>query len=238
MQKHNLFNRILSLSKYLFFFLLLFLVMQWTVISLYFTSFGQKQELLKKVDKFPLQSLILQKTGVKINSLHIINSNRPYGAMIGVPGAPYLMLSKYLYEKFNTPEMEYVLLHETGHYVLKHSAKEGVLFFIFFGLGSVIIYKIHARKYMLFIILILSLFLGIILLQQGRRHEYEADHFAASKISDPEGMISATKKFQNFYGDHFTYNGNILIMRLFYRSVPYQDRIMMANEEIGRRMKK
>lgn len=225
----------MKLTKYLFFFLLLFFVMQWTIVSLYFTSFGQKQELIKKINKFPLQNIILEKTGVRIDSLQIINSDHPYGAMVGIPGAPYLILSKYLYEKFSPKELEYVLLHETGHYAMNHAVKEGVVFFLLFAIGSVVVHKIKAKKRVVFGILILGLIFGIALIQLGRKNEYEADHYAANRISDPQGMILATQKFQNFYGPKFTYGGNSFFIKLFYRSVPYSDRILIAKEEITRR---
>lgn len=146
--------------------------------------------------------------------------------MIGIPNAPYLILSKNLYENFNQGELEYVLLHEVGHYVLAHGIQEAIVFFMLFIVGCLILRK-FSRKTVLLIILMNFIF-GISLIQFGRLHEYQADHYVVSKIQNPEGMILATRKFQNFYGVHFTYSGSNPFIRLFYRSVPYEDRIKIA----------
>lgn len=62
------------------------------------------------------------------------------------------------------------------------------------------------------------------------RSEYEADHFTVTHITDPQGMISATEKFKNQNFPPIDDTG--IKWKLLYRSVPYQERIEMAKQEM------
>lgn len=211
--------------KYIVFFLILAYVSQWMVINLYLTSLGQKQQVLTEVKDSPLTEVIENKTGLTLNSFRIIASPKLYAVMIGVPNSPYMMLSSRLNQDFTDSEKEYVALHETGHYLLHHSIKEALFFALLFILGCFLI-----RKRPWYFIPILGILLGLIYIQFGMRSEYEADHFAVTHITDPQGMITATEKFK--YQNFPPKDDTGLKWKLLYRSVPYQERIEIAKQEM------
>lgn len=221
-------TRLKPLVRYFFLFVVMGYVSQWMVISLYFASIGQKQQLLTEIKESPLITLIQSKTGLLLNSFKIITSPRPYGVMIGIPNKPYMMLSSQLNQDFTDSEKEYVVLHETGHYQLHHSIKELIFFITFFIIGCFII-----RKLPLYFIPIIGIAFGLLNIQYAMRSEYEADRFAVSHITDPQGMITATEKFRNA---HFPpLDDYSPLWPVLYRSTPYHVRIEMANKEIERR---
>ncbi|OGV97596.1 hypothetical protein A2W24_06160 [Microgenomates group bacterium RBG_16_45_19] len=220
--------KIKSLSRYFLLFLIIVAVSQWMVLGLYLTSIGQKQQILTEIKNSPQISLIKSKTGLQLESFRIIASPRLYAVMIGVPGKPYMLLSSRLNQEFTDSEKEYVVLHETGHYLLHHAIKEGIFFVLLFIVGVLIIH--HRSKYL---IPIVGVILGLLYIQFGSLSEYEADRFTVKHMTNPQGMITATEKFKNA---HFPpLDDSSLKWKLFYRSVPYQDRINIANEEIKSR---
>ena len=117
-----------------------------------------------------------------------------------------------LLNNHGTDELVAVLAHEIGHYKLHHIAKHiaGAIFnigiFLFlaqwiirwpalyaaFGVHQPSIYAGLA----LFLVLYgpLSRMLGIIRGAQSRRHEFEADRFAAEQTRTPEALAEALKK--------------------------------------------
>lgn len=219
-----------SFPKYVLLLLIMAIVSQWMVLSLYLTSIGQKQQVLTEIKESPLIDLIETKTGLKLQSFRIIASPRLYAVMIGVPGNPYMLLSSRLNQEFTDSEKEYVVLHETGHYLLHHTIKEGVFFVLLFIVGALIIH--HRSKYL---IPIVGVILGLLYIQFGTLSEYEADRFTVKQMTDPQGMITATEKFKNA---HFPpLDDYSMRWKLFYRSVPYHDRIELAKKEIAARQK-
>ena len=149
--------------------------------------------------------------------------------MIGVPGRHYMLLSSQLDKEFNGSEKEYVVLHEVGHYLLHHAIREGLFFLVLFVFGCFII-----RKKPWYFILMIGIIGGLLYIQVGTRSEYEADHFAVSRMTNPTGMITATEKFRN--GHNPSLNDYGLLWPILYRSTPYHTRIQWAKEEIRRRM--
>lgn len=117
-----------------------------------------------------------------------------------------------LLEKQSTEEVVGVLAHEVGHYKKKHIIKGmlisilhmGVLLYLLsrflenrmlfeaFYMQEVSIYASLIFFTMLFspIEMILSVIMGVF----SRKHEYEADYFAATTLKTPEPLISSLKK--------------------------------------------
>jgi beta-lactamase regulating signal transducer with metallopeptidase domain len=205
-------------------------VAQWMGFSLYLSTLGQKQQPLTEVKDSPLITLIKQKTGLQLSSFQIVASSKLYGNMIGIPGSPYMMLSSRLNQEFTDSEKEYVVLHETGHYLLNHSIKELIFFAFFFILGCLII-----RKRPFYFIPIIGIVFGLLCIQFGMRSEIEADRFVVSRITDPHGMITATEKFKAAH--HPPLDDYSPWWPVFYRSNPYHVRIEMAEAEIISRSK-
>ena len=110
------------------------------------------------------------------------------------------------------PEMVAVLAHEVGHYKKKHILQgmiisvvhTGVLFFLLsVFLNSPGLFQAfgftHQPIYagLLFFGLLytpIELVLSILMQMLSRKNEYEADHFAAETIEQPQNMIDALKK--------------------------------------------
>lgn len=117
-----------------------------------------------------------------------------------------------LIEKHTVPELVAVLAHEIGHYKKKHILKgmvisiahTGVLFYLLSlflhseGLFNAFYMEqmsVHAGLIFFGLLfapveLILSVFMQIL----SRKHEYEADRFAADTTGKPQHMIDALKK--------------------------------------------
>lgn len=180
-----------------------------------------------------LIQLIYRKTRLYLKSIRISASEKPWGMMVGLPRYPYMILSSQLMKTFNADEIEYVVLHEAGHYVLAHSAKLAILFVSFIIFGSITVTDIPIP----FIWVPITLFIGLIMIQASRLCEYEADAFALYHLTNPKGMISATKKFEKAY-HHFgpvRHDEDTLLGRLIYMGIPYNARIRSAEREMQKR---
>lgn len=157
--------------------------------------------------------------------------------MIGIPTKPQLIFSRGLYDSFSPDEMEYVALHEAGHYTLWHGVIELIAGITLLVIGILILKKIDIFSFSIVMSFILGLFFGVLMTQLGRMHEYQADSYALARMTNPEGMIQATNKFRNYHGQKYTGNNNKIIQFMFYRGNPYENRIIMAKNEIERRSK-
>ncbi len=209
--------------QYLLFLLTLVLVSQRVVIKNNILRILGKSKPLKTIQDKKLSSFIKSKTGLSISTLKLINDQKPHAAMIGIPGKPVMVMSSGLYDNFTEEEKEYVALHEAGHYQLKHSIKIFIVVFLLFLVGALLLSI--ATELKLFVSVVLGILLGIISIQYQKRTEIEADMFAASRMNDPNGMISATNKFEKAWGDNSTF-----LNFLFNARVPYSERIKIANK--------
>ncbi len=243
--------------KYLIFLLVFIYTFHWVAINLFLTSVDGEKIPITVVESQEIRNLIKDKTGLDIKTIKISESNRLFGMMIGIPTKPQLILSRNLYDTFNSGEIEYVVLHEAGHYILQHGLMEFLIGLFLQILGIWLIMKVekipafagmtenrvgltNAKNEKNFIIplipaIFLGLFFGILMIQLGKIHEIKADEFTVKKMTDPTGMISATNKFRSFYGPKYSENNNKLIQFLFYRGNPYDNRILIAEKEIKER---
>lgn len=125
-----------------------------------------------------------------------------------------IVLFDTLVEKHSVSELVSVLAHEVGHYKLKHIHKmliisilsTGLMFFILsLFLSQAGLYeafgvrfaesKIYAGMVFFgFLYAPISLVFGIVFNMFSRKHEFEADAFAAETAKDPGSMIEALKK--------------------------------------------
>lgn len=207
----------------------------WSWMSLYLQASsirkGKKPLTLLKDKK--LLDLLFKKTGLRLASIRISASEKLWGMMIGLPKYPYMILSQALYKKFNKDELEYVILHEMGHYILAHSAKLAVLYISFLTISSVLLSDIST----LFIWGAVGVVVGLIMIQMSRIYEYEADAFALQRITNPKGMITATHQFEKAYKsfDAIRHDEDTLLGRLIYMGIPYNARVRSAQVEIKRR---
>jgi len=219
--------------KYIIFVSILFYVPLWSQINLFISGIGKSKKATRLIEDKWINSFLKKKAETDIKYTKVINSNLLFGMMVGIPKNPQLMLSKKLYKNFTKIELEYVILHEAGHYKLGHSIIElsAGLVFLILGIFTINILHLNTIPTML-----LGLFFGILMIQLGRFEEIQADNFSLKRMNNPNGMISATKKFSKAWEDKSS--NNSLIRLLFYRKNSYENRIKMANSEIESRKNK
>ena len=215
--------------------LVLLYVPLWSQTNLLLESIGKDKPPFEIIKNPQLQELIKHKTGTNIETIKIVESDRPFGMMMGFPGFPQLLLSRALYNTFTSDELEYVLLHEAGHYNLAHSIKELLLGLTFCILGIYLLKQITNTKLSLSFAPMLGLIFGIVLIQFGKINEVEADRYSVSRLSNPNGMVTATENFREYYDGSFTRTDNKVLQWMFYRANPYENRIQMAQEENAKR---
>jgi Zn-dependent protease with chaperone function len=208
---------------------------QWMSLYLYTTSIKAGKTIVEKIKDKTLLEMVFRKTGLQLESIRISSSSKPWGMMIGLPKYPYMIVSRALYEGFNADEVEYVILHETGHYLLGHSAKLAVLYLSFLSMGFVLMDNLTIS----FLWIVIAIAIGLIQIQMSRILEYEADTFALKYMSNPQGMITATHKFQKAYArfDVIRHDEDTFLGRLIYMGIPYNERVRNAEREVNRRGK-
>jgi STE24 endopeptidase len=117
-----------------------------------------------------------------------------------------------LIEKLETPEIVAVLAHEMGHFKLRHIIKMitgsaiqiGIMFYLLslflqskglseaFGMDHMSIYS--SLIFFGFIFSPVSMLISIIFNGISRKHEFEADRYAAESTNQPEMLIEGLKK--------------------------------------------
>jgi len=146
-----------------------------------------------------------------------------------------------LVEKHTEPELVAVLAHEIGHYKHKHIIKSNILnvitsFLTFWLLG---VFMREQALYEAFFMSTTPIYAGIIFFSMvlsplqmilsyflnklSRKHEFEADAFAANNTKDPESMISALKKLSRDNLSNLT--PHPFYVKLHYSHPPVLERI-------------
>lgn len=207
----------------------------WTQTNLLLGSLGKDKSPVTVVENTQLRQLIKDKTGVDVGTIKVSESDRPFGMMMGIPGRPQLILSRGLYDSFASDEMEYVVLHEAGHYALAHSVKELLLGLVLLIAGVFLLKRIGKPILGLLVAILLGLVFGVGMIRFGAFNELQADNYSVIRMTDPEGMITATEKFRGYYGKSLTQTDNKIFQWMFYRGNPYDNRIRMAKDELDKR---
>ena len=215
---------------YLVFGIILFYIPMWLQINLFLSGLGKKKKPVTFIKNSEISKILYKRARTKIDTIKIVESDLLFGMMIGIPGNPKLILSRKLYGTFNKDELEYVILHEAGHYKLRHSVKELTEGIVLFILGTWILSNFTN----LILATLLGLIFGILMIQLAKISELEADNFSVKRMENPKGMITATHKFFKAWKSQDPKSP--VIRFLFYRGNPYKNRIRMANGEVKRRL--
>lgn len=212
------------------FILVFFSVTFWLQFKLFISSLNSPKGQETSITNQKLLSLIYSKTGYQLDKIYLASSDKLFGIMPSF-FKPHLIISQALYKSFNEDETEYVLLHEMGHFLLHHILTETILglFLLAIGITSTIVLSLSPL-----VTVLLGFIFGIIMIRFGRLHEYEADSYSLSRMTNPTGMITATHKFQTQYNSP----KNKLVEALFHRGNPFVNRIKMAEQEISKRRQK
>ncbi len=160
------------------------------LIKSFFEGFVKQKARSEDLKDEKILNFIKNKTGLNLQKIKLLDTRTTWGMMAGLPGAPYMIISKDAYENFSKDELQWLLLHEAGHYILWHNFKIIFLQLLFIVLGILIL--------MQFNYLLLGLCLAIVLVipytQLARKFEYEANDYALARMDNPEGLKNLYQK--------------------------------------------
>lgn len=175
---------------------------------------------------------LLQKMNEKTNlnlSIKIIDEkNKMIGFMVSYPPfKPLMLFSEKLYKAFTEDEMQWVILHEAGHYLMWHNLKFALSQLVLFVLAIYLSLKMNLS--LLFLFLLLLIF-AIICIQISKIFESQADSYAARNMDNPYGMITGNMKMKNAGKGILS---NPILKYLLVSGVSYEERIKIANKQIN-----
>ena len=180
---------------YITFSLIFLFISNWfQIISFLSVPFRDGRRRSKLKDKW-IYETVLKKTGLRLLDITIFHDKKMYGMMAGLPFWPKMILTDSLLKNFDKDEMEWVILHESGHCVLWHNLKTFLIEISFLILGIFIIYF---YKLNLLGVTLSAIIVSLLCIQVIRwLIEYQADKFSIERVDNPEGVISAQEKIRN-----------------------------------------
>lgn len=182
-----------------------------------------------KSDDKKILDLIYLKTGLRLPHFWVYDTHDFWGLMAGIPGRPQMFLSTYALNNFSDDELDWLLLHESGHYVLGHTIKEAIYQSILIAVGVFALWQFNT----IYLAIALGLLLGVMGVQMGKHHEYEAEMYALSRVTNPQGMIhSGERGVRKWYKNRGIVGS--LLRKLFNRweATMHYHRIGMAKHEL------
>ncbi|MDO8609660.1 MAG: M48 family metalloprotease, partial [bacterium] len=143
-----------------------------------------------------------------------------------------MIFSERLYKLLNKDEFEWVALHESAHYLMRHNLRFALIqiTILFFGVNSVMSFPMVARYIIPYFVL-----LALIYIQLVKWFEYQADLYAVKKMDNPKGLITANIKMKKI--NRFLNSSNF-IYKLLVIQIPYNERIKLAENELKLRKNK
>lgn len=213
------------LSSFLFVLIFLIAVNYFQLVTFISLIVGPKIRTKKIIDRWIIDT-VKEKTGLALKNITIFYDKRPYAMMGGIYPFPILIISEKMRKVFNKDEMEWVILHETGHHLLWHNLQAIIIEGLVISLG---IKLINFFMLNIFLVGVLSIFLSILTIQIIRYLiEYQADKFSILRVSDPEGVITAQTKLKKYYKDSLFNSEKSLLRILFHWNISPDLRIKMA----------
>jgi len=213
----------------IFYTIIYFVVCNWIqIIYLLGNILKPKQKILTLNNK-ELISKYKIKTGLTL-SIKIINEERlMIGFMISSPPfKPIMIFSSKLYQAFNKDEMDWVILHESGHYLMWHNYKLAFTQLTVF-LAGILLY-VYIKHMQIFFLFVFGMLLPIFYFQLAKIFEYQADYYAVAHMNNPKGMITGNIKMKEVNSKKL--ETNPIFKKLFVIAVSYEERIKMAKKEI------
>jgi STE24 endopeptidase len=176
----------------------------------------------KPMESGELRDAILEYThsvNFPINNMFVMDgsrrSSKSNAFFTGFGRNKRIALFDTLMAQHTVPEIVAVLAHEVGHYKKKHIlqgtiisiAHTGLIFFLLsLFTGNTGLYQaFYMSQYPIYAGLLffgllytpIKLILSIIMQMISRRHEYQADRFAAETIKEPANLVDALKKLSS-----------------------------------------
>lgn len=166
-------------------FILIFLyIVNGDRIKSFFEGFVKERAKTQDIKDKKILDFIKEKAGLKLDKIMLVETGTTWAMMAGLPSMPYMIVSKDAYENFSKDEMEWLFLHEAGHYILWHNLKIAGLQLLFIVTGVVLIANFNH----IFLALLLGFLLPILDTQIARKFEYEANDFALKRMNNPKGL--------------------------------------------------
>lgn len=167
----------------LFVFLFFFITNRYWIAS-FWEGFMKGKPQARDIHDPKILRFIQKKTGLALRKIKLLDTQTTWGMMAGIPGMPYMVISKDAYETFTKDELQWLFLHEAGHYVLRHNVKsvlvQGALLAIGTGILIVVPHLLAA--------ILLAVVGSMIYPQIARRFEYEANAFAVARMDSPKKL--------------------------------------------------
>lgn len=224
--------------------LFIFLANKSASITIVKSIFLKRPELLGIEDdkNKAFASIIKDKAGLKnLKEIRIYDTDSFYGFMTGLPNMPIMAISKKAYVELNKDAMEWLLLHESAHHILRHSFKLAMMQISLAITGIIILMNTKSLFWTIVGIIFLALTFAIIAIQVAKRHEYEANTFAVKRMTNPKGMEDAALSLIKTYYRPTDYNTwyKRLYSQLFkvWGNSMHLKQIQQARKEISLRQK-
>lgn len=221
--------------NFLFFAITYFVICNWFQLFNFLSIIiGPKYKTSSINDKW-IKLKVKEKTGLSLLDITIFHDKKMYGMMVGLPFWPKMVLSEGLYKTLNKDELEWVILHEAAHCVLWHNLQAFIIEMLILCFG---VYVISLLNVSLLLSLILAIVLSILCIQIIRwTIEYVADAYSISRVSNPNGVITAQNKFRNAYDKNLFNSEKSLLRFLFYWNIYPSKRIEMAQKRLSNTQK-
>lgn len=178
--------------KYFLFIIVFVAISDWSQASLFIEKLINPSIQKTKLKDKKILKVIKEKSGLNLKHITVIESDRMYGGMSGIPGKPIMYLSSSVLKNLNKDELGYVLLHEAAHSKYYHPSIVAILQIILILMGIYILQFTDSVTFS-FIIGILFTFTFI---KIARATERAAENFAASRMDNPKAMVTAVDKFE------------------------------------------
>jgi len=205
-----------------------FLLCNWIQIWYLLGNLLKQKE--NKITPFENKKLLLkmrEKTKLPLSIKIIDEKTKMIGFMISSPPfKPLMLFSEKLHNAFTEDEMQWVVLHESGHYLMWHNLKFALSQILIF---LSIVYLSTKFNFGLLLLLILLTISAIAYIQIAKIFEYQADSYAAQNMDNPRGMISGNIKMRDANKGFLS---NPIMKHLLTIAVPYEERIRLANRQI------
>ncbi len=190
------------------------LLMLWAYPALIAPLFNKFRPLAKETLAARIQSL-LERTGFKSRGVFVMDGSRRSvhgnAYFTGLGRNKRIVFFDTLMESLNEQEIEAVLAHELGHFKLKHVVKRMLLMFVMSFLGLAVLGWLMRQPWFysglgvsrpstyaalvlfLLVVPVFTFFLHPLMTWSSRKHEFEADAFAARQ-SDAHALADALVK--------------------------------------------
>lgn len=181
------------------------------------TPFENKKLLLKMREKTKL-SLSIKIMDEKEKMIGFMVSSPPF--------KPLMLFSERLYKAFTDDEMQWVILHESGHYLMWHNLKFALSQIFLFILVVYLLIKLNVGFILSLLLLTIS---AVIYIQIAKLFELQTDTYAAKNMDNPKGMITGNIKMRDANKGFLS---NPIMKHLLTIAIPYEERIRIANSQI------